>query len=363
MTKVIVKEFKAQLLSIAILTILLGMLFLAGNFPLLIEKYYANGLYPIISTMLHFTFNWLAFSIGDVLYAAIILYLIYQVWQIVHCVIKRTYRRLIAKILNIIAGFQVFILAFYLLWGMNYFRPPAAEILKLKDQNYTLTELLSVTRLLIDSTNYARYALKPAELQSSNNIVFAIAKQAISQATINHTELKSHYPASKPALFTPLLNYMGVSGYFTPFTGEAQVNFMMPLVNKPVTACHEMAHQMGFAREDEANFVGFIAGIKSKNELLKYSAYFLAMQEFMQQVRTRDTAIFNQLKIRIAVPVKNDIKNDQLYWKSYQNQIRYITGLFYDQYLKANNQPEGLQTYNRMINLTMAYYRQELTKQ
>jgi hypothetical protein len=231
-------------------------------------------------------------------------------------------------------------------------------LLKLPQQEYNLDELTKITRILIDSANATQSVYrKSAQLDKAKPDYFAIASGAIQTLTEQFSLLKTYRPTAKSSLFTPLINYMATSGYFNPFTGEAQVNYQMPLVNTPVTACHEMAHQMGFAREDEANFIGFLAAKRSTDPLTRYSAYYLAMQEFMRQVRRRDTITFNQLKKQLSQPVKNDLKADRLYWEHYENQISYVTGIFYDNFLKANNQPQGLLTYNRMIYLTMAYYR------
>ena len=55
-----------------------------------------------------------------------------------------------------------------------------------------------------------------------------------------------------------MLSYLGISGIFIPFTCEANVNATLPDWEIPFTACHELAHQRGFAREDEANYVGYL---------------------------------------------------------------------------------------------------------
>lgn len=347
---------KQLLLVIAGLSILLLLLFVAGKYPDFIEANYSTGLYRWISRIWHFLLAWVPFSIGDVFYTAIILLLLWFICTLIRKLIHRQYRQAGLGFLKFIIGLQLFIAAFYLLWGMNYFRPPAAKILSLQDSTYTFGQLQTVTRLLIDSTNTNRRALTSLQQSQSNKTIYQNAVLAVKQLIYRNPALNSFYPAAKSSLFTPVINYMSTAGYFNPFSGEAQVNYAMPIVNRPITACHEMAHQMGFAREDEANFVGFLAGERSTDRLLRYSAYYMAMQEFMDQVYRRDTVVYHQLKTCIAQPVKNDIKADRLYWEHYQNQMGYLSNLFYDRFLKINNQPEGLRTYNRMINLTMAYY-------
>lgn len=351
---------KQLLLVIAGLFLLLLLLFTAGKYSDFIEANYSTGLYRYISRIWHFTLGWIPFSIGDVFYTAIILLVLWFIWTLIRNLIRKQYRQAGLGLLKFIIGLQLFITAFYLLWGMNYFRPPAAKILSLQNSTYTFSQLQTVTRLLIDSTNANRLALTTLQQGQNNKVIYQDAVLAIKQLAYRNQSFQTFYPAVKPSLFTPIINYMGTAGYFNPFSGEAQVSYAMPIVNRPVTACHEMAHQMGFAREDEANFVGFLVGEKSTDRLLRYSAYYMAMQEFMDQVYRRDTVVYHQLKTYIAQPVKNDIKADRLYWEHYQNQLGYLSSLFYDRFLKINNQPEGLRTYNRMINLTMAYYQKKL---
>jgi hypothetical protein len=348
---------KQLLVAVAGLTLLLLLLFTAGRYPDFIESYYSTGLYYCISPIWHFLLGWVPFSIGDIFYSGIILLIIGFVYTLISRLLHKRYRQAGTSLLKFLIGLQLFIAAFYLLWGMNYFRPPASKILSLQDSSYTFGQLQTVTRLLIDSTNINRALLSPLEQRQSNKVIYVNAVLAVKQLSHRHVAFQSFSPAVKPSMFTHVINYMGTAGYFNPFSGEAQINYAMPVVNRPITACHEMAHQMGFAREDEANFVGFLAGERSPDRLLRYSAYYMAMQEFMAQVYRRDTVVYHQLKANIAQPVKNDMNADRLYWEHYQNQLGYFSSIFYDRFLKMNNQPEGLRTYNRMINLTITHYR------
>lgn len=347
------------LLTITVLTLLLAILFIWGNYPDAVELYYTHGLYQLIGSVLHLALSWIPFSLGDVFYVAIIISMIWCVVMIIKLGIKKQFRLMGLRVLRLIIGIQIFIAGFYLLWGMNYFAPPAAQVLNLPDSTYTLNELKTITSLLIDSANARRRLVKSQQMHKTNSAIYQTSVVAIKQLGQTNAALKTYFPAAKPALFTPLINYFGVSGYFTPFTGEAQVNYNMPWVEKPITSCHEMAHQMGFAREDEANFVAFLAGLRSPDTLLRYSAYYMAMEQFMHNLRRRDSVGFKELRLRLSPAVKHDLKTNYEYWMSYQNQVSDISALFYDNFLKLNNQPQGLHTYNRMIILTMAYYRRE----
>ncbi len=247
---------------------------------------------------------------------------------------------------------------FYLFWGMNYFRPSAGERLNLHDTSYTTVDLKTVTTMLIDSANATRARLTTSDLATDNSTIYQTAKAAVSKLSADSVKFRTYFPSVKPSILTPLLNYIGTSGYFNPFTGEAQVNYEMPVFNRPVVACHEMSHQMGYGPEDEADFAGFLAGIGSKDRLLRYSAYHLAVDEFMHALYYRDSLANKELKPRVSKAVHQDFVNERKYWIAYQNKAEVITSLFYDRFLKVNNQPQGLDTYNRMILLVMAKYRE-----
>ncbi|WP_295773051.1 DUF3810 domain-containing protein [uncultured Mucilaginibacter sp.] len=341
------------------LTVTLFLLFIAGCYPDFVDVYYTNGFYQGISLVLHFVFGWLPISIGDLIYIFLIAALIYSIVSFIKSLVGKKHSAIKINILRFIIGLQTFAVIFYLFWGLNYSRPPAAQILNLTDSVYTLTELKAVTALMIDSTNATRARLTAKDLSVSNTQIYNQAINAIKGLAYTNNNFKSHYPSVKPALFTPLINYFSTAGYFNPLTGEAQVNYSMPKTSRPFTSCHELAHQIGFAREDEANFVGFLAAKQSSDVLLKYSGYYMAMQEFMRNIYRRDSIGFKQLKLRLSTGVKRDLKADNQYWEKYESKLNAISGLFYDSFLKLNNQPEGIRTYNRMIILTMAYFKRE----
>jgi len=196
-----------------------------------------------------------------------------------------------------------------------------------------------------------------ADIHQSNASIYNNANKAVLALSNTSANFKTYSPQIKSSLLTPLLNYISTSGYYNPFTTEAQINFQMPVFNRPFVACHEMSHQMGYGAEDEANFAGYMAAIKSNDRLLRYSAYYLAVEEFMHTMRYTDTVMHKQLKARISYLVISDFKAEQSYWLTYQNKLERVTSIFYDNFLKVNNQPDGLNSYNQMVLLLMALYK------
>ncbi|RYZ97001.1 MAG: DUF3810 domain-containing protein [Sphingobacteriaceae bacterium] len=352
-------KLKPQIITIMILTGLIFLVTILAGYPRAIEDYYSQGVYPYICIVLHSIFNIFPFSVGDVVYLLMIAALICTALKLFRQLFKRQFKKSLQTLLGMVIGIQAAIVIFYLFWGMNYFRPPAAERLKLQDTVYSLTELKAITALMIDSANATRARLQHADIKVDNDSIYHIAIAAVDTLSKTSANFRTYYPKVKPSLLTGVTNYLGTSGYYNPFTGEAQVNYRMPVFIRPFVACHELSHQMGFGPEDEANFAGFVAGVGSKDRLLRYSAYYSGMTEFMYALRSADSLEFKRYKKRISKNVLADLKAERTYWQYYAGRVEVVSSLFYDSYLKANNQPQGLMTYNQMITLVMAWYREK----
>jgi len=349
------RSFRVRVIAIVSLALFFCLLILFGNHPDAVEHYYSQGLYPVICHIFHPVFNIFPFSIGDIVYSLAVIWLIYIIVRFIRMLFKRQWEPAGILILGVTVGIEIVIAAFYLFWGMNYYRPPASELLNLRDSDYTVADLRAVTSELIDSANACRERLDGKDMGQTNKTIYQIAVKAVNQLEDSSSIFRAYHPDIKPSLLTPLLNYLGTSGYYNPFTSESQVNFQMPVFTRPFVACHELSHQMGFAPEDEANFVGFIAGIHSHDRLLRYSAYNEGVLEFMFALRHQDSIARKELRKRISPQVLADFKTEREYWLGYEGRIERISSMFYDSFLKANNQPYGLRTYNRMVLLILAY--------
>ncbi|MBE9585238.1 DUF3810 domain-containing protein [Mucilaginibacter sp. JRF] len=354
----------SPLIKLLIIVFTLGLaiylLMVFADHPQAVEQYYSQGLYQGVALVLHSLFNWLPFSIGDLVYIAVSLLLAYVVFNIIRHLFKKRFKQAVYSSLRLVIGIQIGVVVFYLFWGLNYFRPPASVRLGLTDTAYTLTDLKAVTLVLIDSANQTRQKLSAADMARPNDSIYNSAQQALKNLSDSSSQFKTFNPGVKPAMLTFVINYLGTSGYYNPFTGEAQINYQMPVYMRPFVACHELSHQVGFGPEDEANFAGFLAGIKSKDKLLRYSAYYTGMEEFMYALRAADTTSFKLFKKRISKNVMADLKAEREYWQYYEGKLDAISSIFYDKFLKVNNQPQGLLTYNQMINLAMAWYKKQL---
>ena len=154
---------------------------------------------------------------------------------------------------------------------------------------------------------------------------------------------------------------MNINGIYSPFTGEANININPPRVLLPFTICHEMAHQRGFARENEANFISYLACIYHPDNNFQYAGYLRALDYSMFQLYKYDKVKYDAIKIKYTDEIKSDLHIVYKYREKYKGTVVQKTSHnINNNYLKANNQNDGVRSYGRVVNLLIADYKKYL---
>ena len=326
-------------------------------FPELTEQLYSNGLYLILSNFSRVIFGKIPFSIGDCIYLVVIISSLLWFWN------KRKSWKLAWKnnILSILSFLSVFYFLFHLLWGLNYYRQPLFEKMNIQ-RDYSDADLLAFTKKIIAKTNLIQHQITKND---SSKVVFPYSQEQVFEMNVNgYQNLAKDYPyftyknlSAKKSLISLPLTYMGFGGYLNPFTNEAQVNYLMPMYNSPTTSSHEMAHQMGYSSESECNFIGFMASVKNDNLYFQYSGYSFALNYCLANWHVRDEKIFNQLLKTIHPGILKNYKESEDFWKQYETPIEKGFHFFYDNFLKLNQQKDGMEGYSKFVNLMVNYYK------
>ncbi len=326
-------------------------------FPEFVEQFYSNGLYIFISKISRLTLGKIPFSVGDVMYGILILYFLKSIWK-TRKTWKQEWKNNGLKVLSVLS---VAYFLFHFLWGMNYYRQPLFEKMKI-ERDYTDADLLAFTKKLIAKTNEIQTQITKND---SLKVTFPYSHEQVFEMNLNgYKTLSNQYPffeytnpSIKKSLFSLPLTYMGFGGYLNPFTNEAQVNYLMPMYNSPTTSCHEMAHQMGFASESECNFIGFLASVKNENLYFQYSGYSTALSYCLSNWYARDEKILEQLLKTIHPGILKNYQETEDFWKQFETPIETGFHLFYDNFLKMNQQKEGMESYSKYVNLLVNYYK------
>ncbi|WDT68983.1 DUF3810 domain-containing protein [Cloacibacterium sp. TD35] len=292
------------------------------------------------------TFSHLKYSFGDILYIIFIFFLLFFLFKSIK---SRNFR-----VLLIILNISYFI--YQISWGMLYFQKPFYDKNKVEISS---KELEKLTLKYIALTNQER-----KKIATKN--VFKIENIEVLKSSILHSQKrlpKEYYPFEtsnidnfKASLFNPLISYTGILGYYNPFTTEAQYNSELPDTYLPFTISHENAHQLGFAREQEANFIGFLICKNSDNSELKYCAYLFVTKSLVNALRSSSPEFASQASLFLSKEVKKDLKNERMF-KEKNDSL--LTDFFYftnDIFLKSNQQ-EGSVTYSYFIDLLVLYER------
>jgi hypothetical protein len=326
-----------------------------------VEQYYSNGIYPYISAFLKFVTGIIPFSVGDVLYGILFIWLVAYFIELIRALFHKeitviTLNRGLAK--SAIWLLTIYII-FNLFWGINYNRKGIAFQLGLTKQLYSQQELKTINTLLLQKVNESKTAVLRINQQDTSDYkkIFVQSEHAYTEAAKSYTVLHYSSIVVKSSLYGWLGNYLDFSGYYDPFTGEAQVNTTVPYFLQPYTTCHEIAHQLGYAKEDEANFVGYLAAAASKDTLFHYSVYLELFIYANQNLYQLDSSSARSFAKQLSPAVKKDIKQWRAFNISHRNPVEPAISWLYGKYLESNQQPSGVLSYDEVTGFLIAYYK------
>lgn len=338
-----------------IIIVVATTVFIFGFFPESVETYYSNGLYPIISAVQRLISSVSPFAIGDFLYAILVIYVI---WKIVLFAknrkkTKKDYLLFSLKCFNFILIIYV---SFKLLWGLNYARPRINEQLQISDKPYTKEQLLRLTdfyleklKQLITSPKYSYGKYSIIDLENT-------AKVAYNDLAKKQSFFKYKQASVKSVVSPWLTSKMGIEGYYNPLSGEANINYRLPGFVLPFVTCHEIAHQIGVAKEDEANLVGYLTAIHSKDIHFQYSGYYNMLRYVLFEIRMKYPEDYNEIITKIPSAVLNDFKTEREFWAQYNGAMSVYMGKTFDKILKLNNQRKGIKSYQDIVLWLVNYH-------
>ena len=248
---------------------------------------------------------------------------------------------------------------FYAGWALNYYRYPLADIMKYPRMLYTVDELEDLCIELINEANIVR-----AKLNEDDNGVVSLPytpKQALTLvpdvydiAAREYDIFSGDYSPPKPVFASELMNYTQITGIYMMFTAEANVNIAATTPLLLSTACHEAAHQRGFAREDEANFIAYLVCREGGDRYFKYSGTLLALINSMNQLYAADSERFFEMRETYSEGINRDLAFHSAFWAKYEGPVAEKTESVNNAYLKSNNQTDGVKSYGRMVDLLLA---------
>jgi hypothetical protein len=326
-----------------------------------VEFYYSQAFYPVLAGTMRGLLGWLPLSFGDILYGLVGIYCISKFITLLKKLTIRSiplprWRMVLGKLLFL---FLVIYVLFNLLWGLNYNRLGIGSQLALTPSNVSKEDIDTLTvRLLAKANEYAILVATTTRQDFCNKEkLFKTAQLEVQMASNKYPFLKSKLGAVKPSVYSYAGNYLGFQGYYNPFTGEGQVNTTIPVFLRPFVTTHEIAHQLGYAKESEANFVGFLVCREASEPLFRYSTY-LDMYMYAHAILFQmNSARAHEVKLQRYSQVQSDIQALKVFYQQYQTPLEELVMQGYDYFLQANEQPQGKQSYSQVLRWLMAWVR------
>ena len=299
-------------------------------------------------------FRLFKFSVGDILYIIIPIIIIIYFFKIERRRDKLIY---LFKVPIIIYCF------FYWSWGFNYNKKSNFEQLKTKE--YSVEDLYVTVEYYIEETNNLNIKIskkKENKVQSSysfNDLKNKCVSSITNEEWLFQNKKINNFPVKK-SIFSNPLSYMGFTGYINPFTLEANINYNIPKISIPVTICHEIAHQIGYAFEDEANYIAIKALSNSNDNFLRYSGNLMAVQYLLSEIRKNDIEKHDGYIKELNTGVIKNIQDKNEYYLKYKNKYKDFFKKNYGVFLKSNNQKAGIRTYSLVVDLLINEYQSKI---
>ncbi|MEG0418061.1 DUF3810 domain-containing protein [Gordonibacter sp.] len=357
---------------------LLVTLYAQGN-PDWTEQVYSRMVYPVLSAAVGFLPSLVRFSVAEWWVA---LFLLFCFWYVVHCIRRIVVGRgvlsrkapeasgnlgrgviLYRSVVGALAIASMLYFAFTTLCGLNYYRHTFTSYTGYGVEQSSVEELEQLCVSLAGGLNQTRERLgQDVDLVASDREDFDQCAQdsvsAIRALAEQYPVLERPlYSEPKPVALSGLMSDAGIAGIFFPFTMESNVNDDIPLFTIPSTMTHELAHQCGFMREDEANFIAYLACKQADDPLARYSGQYLAFVHSVSALRKVDSEAASGVLSGLSLTVQYDMAENDRFWDEHEGAITEISNAANDTYLKANSQADGVSSYGRMVDLLLAEQR------
>ena len=305
--------------------------FLLKNNPKIVSIYYSDLLYKKLSFFKNLFFDLTDFAIGEIIYFSFISIVLFNF-------LKNN-----ISINKIVSSALVIIYFFYISWGLNYFRPPLVGSIN-NDIMINEEKIENLTKFFSNQCNLLKKDINFRKESETDYLNFY-------KYLIECTNEKFKY-----SNINFILSYMGIKGYYNPFTNEANINSRIPKVLIPVTIYHELAHRHGFASERDANFVGFLKAYNHNSSEIRYSASFFAFRYLYSDLYKINPNLAKDVYKSLSDAVRKDISAVTDYWTLYENRFQVIQKSIFDLFLKTQGQKKGINSYNEVVKLLLSTF-------
>ena len=339
---------------------------IAANAPTLVETWYARGFYPPVVGAWSRLTGLLPFSLMEMLIILMTLLTPILLFFWIRGIVRAPARTKLRSVLHPLGHLLVIISIWYALsvpmWNLHYSRPTFLTLSGMQAVPSDTQTLADATLWLAREANAARESV--VEDASGQMILQNGAKKAFVKSSSGYDVLSERFPfltgsygRPKPVLLSRFMSWTRIIGLYTVTTAEANIDVDMPAVEIPFTALHEMAHQRGIAREDEANAVAWFASRVHPDPEHRYSGAVQAYLYASNALYGSDPNAWAAIREQLSPGVLRDLAGQAAYWRQFDSVVDRVAEKANDVWLKSNGETDGVKSYGRMVDLMLVEYK------
>ena len=249
--------------------------------------------------------------------------------------------------------------AFCLLWGTNYYIDDFCDRSGIKPAPVAYEDLVRVTRYFADGVSACA-----EDVPRNADGTFAVPREDIlACATEIYGPLYDEFPflcipehAPKPMFFSRFMSAMNFTGFYFPYTGEANLNMDFPAATLPATVAHELAHRRGIASEQQCNFISILACTRSDNAAYRYAGWLSGYIHLSNALYRVNPELWREIRAGLPESVQADLHAANEYWAQFEGAPAKVSNKVYDGMLKSYGDTLGMQSYGAVVDLLVVYY-------
>lgn len=338
--------------------VLLSLVFrLSPAFSDFFNRYVSQGLRRFLAALT----SPLPFSLAEILLmlspALLVLLIVYALRT--HTASRRAVGMYLLKL---ISGACVFFILFVTVFGAGYYGTTlsAPSKLDLDRRDVSAQELYDTGLHLVENIQREQAAVT---FENRDFSIMPYTQKEMNQKLLDayetfcgkHDFIATFNSRVKPVILSRAMSYTHITGVYSYFTGEANLNVYFPDYTLPFTAAHELAHQRGIAREDEANFMAFLACTASKNTYIRYAGYLNLYEYVAGELWSADHDLYREVHATLSSAVRGELKAYSRFFDQYRDSVAgSVSESVNDTFLTIHG-TEGVQSYGMVVDLAVAY--------
>lgn len=249
--------------------------------------------------------------------------------------------------------------AFDWMYGINYYQSSLQESLDLYARPVSADELYSTASYFLSRANEAAAHIprdSAGDLSLSPRAIAAMSTDAYEPLFSQYESLRTPLTVPKVLVLSKGLSYLNCTGFFFPYLGESNINGDVPKTTIPSTAMHELAHQMGIASEQEANFLAVLGCVNSGIDAFAYSGWQMGLIHLTNALYRADKSMWESLMREMSTQVRDDLNRINAYWKPFDTPVGSAANAINNDRLTHYGQDLTTQSYGAVVDLLVVYF-------